>query len=417
MIHRLYARLSDPITIFSISGEFTGPSIPLSEDAQHAVQARMRKISDDPGLWPDYGAELLDDNIRGGIVACAALSQDGKYVALGFGNGAIEIADIDHSRTISKFRCESPNLPLVWIEFIHGDCRIAVEDNTGNITIFGSGSTPIKLDQLPTGPHLPVTMVSRDLSMIARTPRSSGDSWYNDMRIVYVLEDPSIHHLTPPTPITPSPQQDLEVDMGALPRRHSIWFSPGGRYIGAFDTDHAFIWSTISRAFIAHYQVLDFTTWVLNTCDDFARSPRAYWIPTPVSGGRPYLSHDKSLEESRGPDEEWLNRLFLNLTRDVKGGDCSTYSSIVGKVPILPLLSPYPATWATLWFNGQAELNIPTEYYPLIIDGPDGRKAWYGDRVLNGDVFLLPRSSKDGTRILLQGRTRAPIIIDISKVV
>ena len=140
MIHEFYARHSDPISISSISGEFTGHSIPLSEGAQRATQARIRKISDDSSLQPDYEAELLNDNIRSGVVTCAALSQDGTYVALGFGSGAIEIANINCSCTTSQFQCDPPNLPPVWIEFIHGDCRIAVEDNKGNITIFGSES-------------------------------------------------------------------------------------------------------------------------------------------------------------------------------------------------------------------------------------------------------------------------------------
>ena len=424
MIRKIYLHLSDPITIFSISGEFTGHSIPLSDDAchaQNAMEAQIQTISDNSGLRPDYEAELLNDDVRGAIVTCAALSQDGQYVALGFGNGAIEITNIDRSRTISQFRCEPPNLCPVWIEFIHGDSRIAVEDNEGNITIFGSGSTPLKLDQLPTGPYPPVTMVSCDQSMIARAPHSIGDSWYNDMRIIYVLEGPTIHCLAPPASIAPSRQHERDFDVGedTLPRRRSIGFSPGGRYIGAFDLNHAFIWSTESQALIARYHVPDFTTWMLNTCDNFPRPSHSYLIPTPAFDGRPYLSHDKSSQGSQGPDEEWLDHPFLDLApsmRDKGIRDCSTYSSMVGKVPVLPRPDGITIRWATLWFNGQAELTIPDEYNPLIVSGPDYDKAWYGDRVLD-DAFFHPRSSKDGTRILLQGKQRAPIVVDISKVV
>ena len=89
---------------------------------------------------------------------------------------------------------------------------------------------------------------------------------------------------------------------------------------------------------------------------------------------------------------------------------------MIGKVPILARPDPSSDKWATLWFNGQAELTIPAEYKPLIASEPNNYKAWYGDRVLH-DTFFLPRSSKDGTRILLQGKTRAPIIVDISKVI
>ena len=418
MIHKLYAHLSDPITIFSISGEFTGHSIPLSEDAQRAIRARIRKISDDSDLRSDYKAELLNEDIRSGTVTCAALSQDGKYVALGFGNGAIEISDIDHSRTISQFRCEPLNLHPVWIEFIHGDCRIAVEDNKGNITIFGGGLTLIKLDQLPTGSYPPVTMVSHDESMIVRAPHSIGDGWYNNMTIIYVLEDSSVHPLTPPTSIAPSLQSRKAFFRGmeAIPRRRSIGFSPGGRYIGAFDLDHAFIWSTKSRALISHYHIPDFATWTLNTYD-ISRFPHSYSIPTPIFDGKPYLSHDTSLEESHGPDEEWLNHPFLDVRPSMKSEgmfDYSIYSSIIGKVPVLSRHSFFEST--TLWFNGQAELAIPAGYEPLTVSESDNNEAWYGDRVPD-DAFFLPRSSKDGTRILLQGRKRAPIIVDISEVV
>ena len=403
MIHKLYARLSDPITIFSISGEFTRHSIiPLSEDTRRAVEAQIREVSDDSGLQPDYEAELLNDDIRGGTVTCAALSQDGKYVAFGFGNGTIEITDIDQSCTVSQFRCEPPNLLPVWIEFIHGDCRIAVEDNQGNITIFGSGSPSIKLDQLCTGGYPPITMVSRDQSMIARGS-------YSDMSIIYVLEDSSIHRLT-----TPTPQQG---SWDNLPHRRSIGFSPGGRYLGAFNCDHAVIWSTDSRALIAYYQVPDFTTWIMNMRDDLSSTPHSYLIPIPIFGGRPSLSHDTSIEGSCEPEEEWLHHPFLDLTPSVrlKGNpDYSIYSSITGKVPILS--PPSSLGWATLWFNGQVELTIPAKYSPLIVSESNNKTAWYGDRILP-DAMFHPRSSKDGSRILLQGRARAPIIVDISGVI
>ena len=126
IIYKLYARLSDPITIFSISPEFTGHSVLWRQDGRRLIEARIRTPSDASSLRPDYEAESLNDNIRRGIVTCAALSQDGQYVALGFGDGAIEIANIDDSRTISQFRCKPPNLCPVWIEFIHGDSRIAL---------------------------------------------------------------------------------------------------------------------------------------------------------------------------------------------------------------------------------------------------------------------------------------------------
>ena len=70
------------------------------------MQAHIRS---DSGRQFDYEAGVLNDDIRGGVVACAPISHEGKYVALGFGNGAVENADIDDSCTISQFRCEPPH--------------------------------------------------------------------------------------------------------------------------------------------------------------------------------------------------------------------------------------------------------------------------------------------------------------------
>src|SRR5258708_6118567 len=162
-LRRCYEHLlDDSIELFSISGEVSGRSIPLSQDAtssRNAMQVKLNKMREEvpsSDEEPDYEAELLDDDICGGIVACASLSRDGSCIALGFGSGAIEIVNVNRGRMVSRFQCDARN-PPAWIEFVH-DCRIATQDNKGNVTIFGRDIQ--KLDSLPIGPYPAVTAVS-----------------------------------------------------------------------------------------------------------------------------------------------------------------------------------------------------------------------------------------------------------------
>ena len=48
----------------------------------------------------DHDGEFLDGDIRAGVVTCASLSRDGCRIALGFGNGAIEIVDVNRGLTV-----------------------------------------------------------------------------------------------------------------------------------------------------------------------------------------------------------------------------------------------------------------------------------------------------------------------------
>jgi hypothetical protein len=46
----------------------------------------------------------------------------------------------------------------------------------------------------------------------------------------------------------------------------------------------------------------------------------------------------------------------------------------------------------------------------------NGIEPWYGDRLVDNTCsFYCPQSSKDGTRFLLQGKMKAPIVIDIGQ--
>ncbi|KAF8340415.1 uncharacterized protein EI90DRAFT_3035477 [Cantharellus anzutake] len=238
-LFKSYGHLSDPIRIFSIAGEFSGLSFPLSGDtrsAQRAMEAKLSALSMDKMDRTDQKAEFLDPDIRNGIVTAAALSQDGRYIALGFGNGIIEIADIDHQDAITHFQCDPPHIPA-WIGFICGSHRIATEDSEGNIMVFSHGLPSVKVGTLPSGPHPPVTLVADNGSFIIRAPRNIDCRWYENMVIIYVSDEPSIHPLS-------SPHFAVPTSRSAMPNYCTLGLSPEGQYIVVHDGNNISIWST-----------------------------------------------------------------------------------------------------------------------------------------------------------------------------
>ncbi|KAF8318538.1 uncharacterized protein EI90DRAFT_3083354 [Cantharellus anzutake] len=68
-----------------------------------------------------------------------------------------------------------------------------------------------------------------------------------------------------------------------------------------------------------------------------------------------------------------------------------------------------PMSIRMIWLNGKLELLLPPDYRPIILGNRDqinSQEVWYGDQML-----------KEGTQFLVQGRMRAPIVVDISQVV
>ncbi|KAF8316985.1 uncharacterized protein EI90DRAFT_3085560, partial [Cantharellus anzutake] len=347
-LHEFYGHISDPVRVFSVSGEFSGALIPLSEDARVAQRVMMSKLVELPMAFDEHGwektnyeAEFAEHDVRNGIVTCAAISQNGSHVALGFGNGAIEVADIHHQRIISRFQCNPPK-PPVWIEFIHGDnVQIATEDTDGNITILGPGTSMAKLGTLSSGCFPAVTAVSNDGSFIIRVPHNLGQAWYENMALICFSGKPSVQLLASP----PSPSQSPQSHSGlSIPQRHTVRFSPGGRYVGAYDTKCAFVWSTDSHNLcIAQYRVQNFKTWIFNTG---LEPPCLHDIPMPVLRNPTFplipqngASHPRSTETDLGHDaeESWLKRPFYDLSPSIKSSRdraIKVYSSAMGRIPL-----------------------------------------------------------------------------------
>ncbi|KAF8338805.1 uncharacterized protein EI90DRAFT_3039233, partial [Cantharellus anzutake] len=321
-LHQVHGKLSDPVRIFSISGEFSGDFIPLSEDghkAREAMEAKLPKNFDKYGHEKnDYKAEFAEPDIRNGILTCAAISQDGSHVALGFGSGVIEVADIDHQRTISRFQCNPPK-PPVWIEFIGGgNVQIATEDTDGNISILSHGTRLVPLGALSTSRHPAVTALSSNGCFIMRVPRNQDGNWYGNVALLCFSGEPSTRLLASPrTPSNPQPPQ-LDYHLSSPPR-HTAGFSPGGRYVGAFDMNCAFVWSTGTCEVIAQYRVQDFRSWIFNT----GRVPLSYLVPTPVLGDHVVHSIPEEIathvqgsepDPRHNADESWVKCPFYDLS-------------------------------------------------------------------------------------------------------
>ncbi|KAF8336495.1 uncharacterized protein EI90DRAFT_181562 [Cantharellus anzutake] len=181
--HKLYGHLSDPVRIFTISGDFSGHRIPLSEDlldARMGMEAKLPNLLKKANSYGrrvevDYDAQFNDPDVRNGIVTCAALSFDGHHIGLGIGSGVIELADIDLQRTISRFHLYPPNHPI-WIEFVHGNHRVAAEDNEGNVTILSHDMASVNLGTLPNNRLPAVTRVSDNGLFIIRVPWNTDNS-------------------------------------------------------------------------------------------------------------------------------------------------------------------------------------------------------------------------------------------------
>ncbi|KAF8338823.1 uncharacterized protein EI90DRAFT_3039281, partial [Cantharellus anzutake] len=347
-LHQVYGDLSDPVRIFSVSGEFSGGLIPLSKDAHRAKEAMEAKLTELPKKFGKYGneetnfeAEFAKPDVHNGVVTCAAISQDGSHVALGFGSGGIEVADIDHQRTISRFQCNPPK-PPVWIEFIcGGNVQIATEDTDGNISILSHDTCLVSLGALPISRHRAITALSSNGCFIMRVPRNQDENWYGNVALLYFSGEPSTRLLASPAASDPqSPQPDYQL---SSPPRHTAGFSPGGRYAGAFDMNCAFVWSMDTYEVIAQYRVQDFRFWVFNTG---RVPPLSYLIPTPVLDDHVVHSIPATHVQGSEPDprhnadESWLKCPFYDLSPNMgenfgEKEDAMLFSPVIGEAPLI----------------------------------------------------------------------------------
>ncbi|KAF8335427.1 uncharacterized protein EI90DRAFT_3174464 [Cantharellus anzutake] len=348
-VYKFDGHLSDPVQVFSVSSEFAGGFIPLSKDTHRARKVMEVELTKLPKVVNEYGkeainyeAEFLNDNVRNGIVTCAALSRDGHHIALGFGSGVIEIANIDNQCTISRFQSDLP-YPPVWIKFIHGsNVHIATEDTHGNVSILGNGMPSVKLGPLPSSRYPPVTVVLDNGSFIIRVPQNAKGYWYKNTAVLRVSGNPSIQLLTPPTLSSWSNSNHL-----SLPQRHLLGFSPTGRYVCASDGHVVFVWSTDSGEFIAEFRSAGLGDVIINTgivpsCSFLTLNTTFHQPAFPL-----ILGEDTQPVSRDDSDESWLECPCYDLSPSMTNDNFCNYSSAAGKVPLI-YLSIQPG----IWFNG-----------------------------------------------------------------
>ncbi|KAF8315565.1 uncharacterized protein EI90DRAFT_3135100 [Cantharellus anzutake] len=340
----LYGHLFEPVWVFGLSGKILSHLIQLSEaslNAQTLMEVKLDGWPKEVDMWGheeiNYEAEFHDPDVRNGIVTCAALSRDGRYIALGFGSGVIEIADIDDQHMITQFQNHPPN-PPAWIEFIHGDIVLLPRILMGTSLSMAMGA-PCETWHLPVGTYPVVTAVSDSGFFIVRVLRDPGKPWYNNMACIDILGDPHIQPLaSPPSDSSiPSSQSNSE----SFPERHTVGFSPEAQYIAAFDAHSAFTWST----------------------ESVSTQPTL-----PLAGDTVHVHHSW-VDAGPDLDKSWIKHPFFHHLPKNEWG----YSFAAGRTLLVNLSG-----------SGANSTN-------------------------NIDAC------KDGTRFLLQGKMKAPIVVDIGK--
>ena len=325
-------------------------------------------------------------------ITCSALSDDGHRVALGFDDGVVEVVDTELATTISP-SARLPN-PPVWLLFVDGGHKLVIETSKGDIYIWENFT--LHLQQFSSridGSTRVVTSLSRDGSMIVRAAQQSTKVWYENMYIIHIATDnPTIHSLSTPPHIIPYRGKGRR-----FPLQRSVGFSPDGRYVAAFDTQQAFVWSSISFELIAHYSIEDPRTWFLNV-------HRPSTIPTLALPNdviiSPFPEHSGSIHS--------ISCVLFNLApRRSADLDCPMMQALSLAAAAVPVLD----SRRRIWFRGREIMIIPDTYWNSIKPASGLPPFWESPSYYS---FL---TSKDGTRFLLFDKERCPVLVDISGVI
>ena len=137
-------RFGDPREIYRSILPFLPPSSPvlayynnLSDPVQVLrVHRPDNKLRVPTNASPPVDEVLPHDEAPVVSVACAALSDDGHHIALGFSDGAVQVVDAElgHTVAMARFADRPPN-PSVWLLFIDEGHKLVTEDSEGDIYI------------------------------------------------------------------------------------------------------------------------------------------------------------------------------------------------------------------------------------------------------------------------------------------
>ena len=324
-------------------------------------------------------------------IRCTALSDDGRRVALGFDDGVVEVVDTELGTTIS--RSAGLSKPPVWLLFIDGGHKLVIETFEGDIYILDNFT--LHQQQFSSRIHgstMIVASLSHDGSMIVRAAEHSTKEWYENMYIIHILTDnPTIHSLSTPSHIIPYRGKGRR-----FPLQRSVGFSPDGQYVVAFDTQQAFVWSSISFQLIAHYPIEVPLNWFLNT-NSLSTMPTLA-LPNDVIV-TPFPEHSGSISSTS------CTLFNLRCYNDPGNLRMRALSLAAAAAPVL-------GSWRRVWFRGREIMIIPDNYWNSIKPAPGSSPPFWESP--SDSSFL---TSKDGTRFLLYDEEHCPVLVDISGVI
>ena len=329
-------------------------------------------------------------------ITCTALSGDGHRVALGFDDGVVEVVDAELGTTISSSELLKPP---VWLLFIDGGHKLVIETSKGDIYLWDHFTLHRqRFASRIDGSTMVIASLSQDGSMIVRAAQHSTKEWYENMYIFHITTNsPTIHSLSTPSYVDP-----YFGTRRRFPLQRSVGFSPDGKYVAAFDTQQAFIWSCTSFQLIAHYSIEDPFDWFLNTNRPSAMPTLA--LPNEVII-TPFPEHSGSISSTSCV----LSKLEIRRPPP-HSSTLLTFS--MRALSLAAAAAPVLGSWRRVWFRGREIMIIPDNNWnsiepPLMFTLP----LWD----LPSDSSFL--TSKDGTQFLLYDKEGCPLLVDISRVI
>ena len=189
------------VRVFSALGELGRQRIPISPGVLQSYQGLLPHIvhfresvasslgggqrGDVAWLKAHKSVQMLDvESFRPCIIDCSALSANGEIVALAFGDGGIEISNVERGES-SRFLFQ-PNSPPLWMEFTLDDSHILLEDSSNILWLTNlMQCTPQKVSDALPSCHSVVRALDSKRQMIVRAPRSDGPHhWSEQMHLI-----------------------------------------------------------------------------------------------------------------------------------------------------------------------------------------------------------------------------------------
>ena len=443
------------VRVFSALGEFGRERIPISPGVLQSYQGllphfarfcesvasnlKRREGGDVAWLKAHKSVRMLDaESFRPCIVKCSALSANGDIVALAFGDGGIEISNVERGES-SRFLFQ-PNSPPLWMEFTLNDSHILLEDSSNILWLTDlMQCTPKRVSDVLPSCHSVARAVDSKRQMIVRVPRSDGSHhWSEQMHLIDIgTPDIRVRHLDSP-----------ELD-GSQPAHHnrmwpysrSVGFSPNAVHVGAFDDNELYVWSTETADVVArdHHRTEPkagepgAAPWILNRgipddspiCNSLHPSATTTALIQYEMSNSSYESHGVGKEE-RAPDRD-LSRpdlqsaAFIRISDDnirpdrahLDINDAITRLYQEGCNPFVDMghnlhLGKYNVFSVMNTFMPLKILDVRYDLCDTISD------YWWIEKVQRQEECFFVSHSADGKRILLKGKAFAPVLVDIS---